>query len=330
MHTKAGSLTLLWALWIAGCDRQAAPLSVVPTVADRPAVAPSTRPAAVATAKPIAAVERVILISVDGLRPDLIYRAGALNIMDLMHGGAFSLWAQTADVVFTLPAHASMLTGVKPARHGVDFNEYRLDVYPAFPTILQAAHERGLSTALISGKDKFRLFCTPGSIDWQHVDERLDEEVADLAVKTLRDFRPDLMVVHFAGADYVGHFSQWGSPEQIAAIGQIDSGVGQIMAAVDELKIGDSTVILLTADHGGAGNTHWDDPRCKSIPWIVRGPGLRKNFDLDRLGGPVIHIQDTFATISLLLGLPTHPDLDGVAIREIVAPPQVDLLTPIR
>jgi predicted AlkP superfamily pyrophosphatase or phosphodiesterase len=288
----------------------------------RPATAPAT--------KPVPAVRRVILISVDGLRPDLIFRGGCIHIAALLDSGTFTLWARTCDVPFTLPSHASMLTGVKPSRHGIEENEYRLDHFPAVPTLFDAAREKGLSTAFVAGKGKLKVLCRPGSVTHDLAEDQPDDEVADRAVALLKTHRPELMVVHFRGVDYGGHFGEWGSPKQIAALRPIDDGVGKIVAAVDAADGGlaGETVILLTADHGGAGLSHWNDVRSTTIPWIVRGPGIRRGFDLDRLGGDVVRTEDTFATVAMFLGLSTYSDIDGKPITDVLDAPGGELLQP--
>src|SRR5690606_34556114 len=77
--------------------------------------------AATATAAPAPAEARtaltghVVVISVDGLRPDAIEKFGAKNIQRLIREGSYSLEATTILPSKTLPSHTSMLTGTEPA-----------------------------------------------------------------------------------------------------------------------------------------------------------------------------------------------------------------------
>src|SRR5690242_6521552 len=77
------------------------------------------------TTKPVPQVDHVVIISIDGLRPDVLLRARAPALHSLYESGAFSFWAQTIPVAITLPSHTSMLTGVGVERHGIDFNDER-------------------------------------------------------------------------------------------------------------------------------------------------------------------------------------------------------------
>ena len=70
-------------------------------------------------ARPLA-VRRVLIVSIDGLRPDALLRANAPAIRGLMQRGSFSMWARTTAVSVTLPSHVSMLTGVTPNHHHIE------------------------------------------------------------------------------------------------------------------------------------------------------------------------------------------------------------------
>jgi arylsulfatase A-like enzyme len=311
-------VSLIGALLIGGCDRSPTARQVTPPSPRTQPVGPATRPAAVPATKPVAAVTHVIIISVDGLRPDLIFRSAADTINALAESGTFTFWANSADLPLTLPSHSSMFTGVKPSRHGIEFNEGEPNIYPAYPTLFEIAHANGLTTALVTGKIKLQILARPGSLDWQSVQEQDCEAVANEAITILNQHKPNLLGIHFNDCDYAGHAWSWGSQNQLRAVKRIDGCVGRILTAIDEAKLTDSTVVILTADHGGSGVGHATDKPGSTIPWIVRGPGIRKGFDLDRMGFFTVHVEDTFATASMLLGLPIHPDIDGKPVRQIL------------
>jgi len=107
----------------------------------------------------------VILISIDGLRPDAITTAPATNLLDLIRRGAHCPEAETGIPSVTLPSHTSMLTGLRPARHGVTENEDTGGTIP-HPTIFSAASASRISTAMLFAKDKFHVLVTPGSVHW--------------------------------------------------------------------------------------------------------------------------------------------------------------------
>jgi predicted AlkP superfamily pyrophosphatase or phosphodiesterase len=272
-------------------------------------VAPKTTPT----------VSRVLIVSVDGLRPDMALLATAPNMRALCRSGSYTFWAKTLDWPVTLPSHTSMLTGVLPAKHGVWTNSdwgYIEIPKPQVPTIFERAKSAGLSTALVSGKPKFEALAQVGSLDWWYVPELRvsvkDSDVAERATEILRLHRPQVMFVHLPGVDAAGHRDGWGSAAQLQAVQTADKALGRILAEMRRQKLLDQTAILLTADHGGTGQSHWrNDDRNTHIPWILSGPGIKKNVDLSQYRDLTVHTCDTFATVCYLLKLPLADDLDG-------------------
>ena len=277
------------------------------------------------TTRPVPGISRVCIISIDGLRPDLALRGDTPTIHRLIKDGSFTFWARTTAESVTLPSHTSMLTGVVPIRHEVQWNKdlpLLHPVYPVFPTVFELAHAEGYTTAMVAGKSKFINLAKPGSLDWQFIpdeDKITDDQVEVEAMKLIRDHQPQVLFVHFPSVDNVGHASGWASTQQLAAIANADACVGKIIAAMEDLKIWDSTLLILTADHGGAGISHGpEDPRSRSIPWIAVGPGVRKGLDLTTYSGLTVDTEDTFCTACYVLGLhPTRLPLDGKPVMEI-------------
>ncbi len=93
-------------------------------------------------AAPAWASRHVVIVSVDGLRPDVALRAKMPVFRSLMDRGSFSMYAMTTDVAITLPSHTSMLTGVTPLKHGIHYNADPRPgdpPAPAWPTIFEVA-----------------------------------------------------------------------------------------------------------------------------------------------------------------------------------------------
>src|SRR5450759_1610649 len=64
-------------------------------------------------------IRRVIVVVLDGLRPDAIDAFELSHIRTLMEGGAWSREATTVAPSLTAAAMTSLMTGVSPARHGI-------------------------------------------------------------------------------------------------------------------------------------------------------------------------------------------------------------------
>src|SRR5688500_6788923 len=256
--------------------KEEAPAAEAPAEDAPPAARPSED-------RPVKAIERALIISIDGGRPDMLLRAETPNLRKLLKAGSFTFWAQTVPASVTLPSHTSMLTGVDPEKHGVNWNEDlpagspRVD--PKVPTIFEVAKAHGLKTAMVAGKTKFDTLAKVGVVDHAWIKSAGDEQVGDAAVQMIREQSPDVLFVHFPSCDGAGHGHGWGSPQQIQAAETVDRQLGKLLDVVDQGK----TLIIISADHGGAGRSHGaDDPRSRHIPWIAAGPGLRKEYDLTR------------------------------------------------
>lgn len=268
-------------------------------------------------------VDRVLIVSIDGARPDCLLRAATPNLRSLMDHGSFSMYARTTDFAVTNPSHVSMLTGVIPEAHGITTNtDPRPDEFIKVPTIFDIAKQHGLSTAMVSAKSKFSIFNKSNSIDYSWLSPEgsgPDEPVADNAARIVREHKPQVMFVHFATSDANGHGRGWGTPEHLAALSNIDTLLGKVLAAYDAAGIRDGTLIIISADHGGTGRSHGrDDPRSRYIPWIASGPGVRQNFDLTRLGtGFDVTTFDTFATACDALKLPIPDHSEGNPVLPI-------------
>jgi hypothetical protein len=274
--------------------------------------------------RPVPQINRVLIVSVDGLRPDLLIRAEAPNLRALCRRGSFTFWAKTTAASITVPSMVSMLTGVVPEAHAIMWNgdlPLAAPVYPTSPTIFELAKRAGYSTAIVAGKSKLAVLVKPKTVDWQWIAESAtteDQQVIESATRILASHRPELMFVHFPSVDNVGHAKGWGTDEQLVAVEEVDRCIGSLIELLAREGLDRETLLIITADHGGAGRTHGaEDARSRTIPWIVVGPGVRANLDLTRLGrGHDVEIFDTFATTCAVLGIPVKHSIDGVFVRE--------------
>lgn len=275
-----------------------------------------------AAAAPVQGVKHVLLISIDGLRPDLALRANMPTLRGMLRDGSFTFWARTTDVSVTLPSHTSMVTGVSPSKHGVTWNDEapRKNRYPLVPTVMELASRAGYVTAMVAGKSKFATLAKPGVLACSFVPAPdvgvvSNEVVVARTEECIAESAPDLLFVHLPDVDSAGHDRGWGSADQIAALEKTDTALARIFEALRRAGMQASTVVILSADHGGAGLSHGpNDVRSQAIPWIIAGPGIRQGYDLSGTEGLNVHTEDTAATILYLLGLPRAGYLQGRAV----------------
>ena len=65
---------------------------------------------------------KVILVSIDGMRPDGVMQCGSPFVEKMMKTGSYTLDAKTVLPSVTLPCHMSMFHSVPPTRHGIVTN----------------------------------------------------------------------------------------------------------------------------------------------------------------------------------------------------------------
>ena len=297
------------------------------TPSSTPPPAPETLvPTTIFTPTPAPPIARVLIVSFDGLRPDAIVEADMVNVMSLMQSGAYTLSAQTIMPSVTLPSHSSMLVGTCPAKHIVRWNEYVVENgYARGTDIFDLAQAAGFQTAMLVGKEKLRQVTEPASTDYfafvDETDKILDSySIDELAInQILQGF--NLMFVHFPNGDLAGHDDGWMSRKQLKTYAKDDKSFGKILEALKKYGLYDSTIIIITSDHGGHDTTHGTDlPEDMTIPWIISGPRVQPGQLTTQ-----VYTMDTAATTAYVLGLPIPPEWDGAPVFEAFGAPVTEL-----
>jgi N-sulfoglucosamine sulfohydrolase len=97
----------------------------------------------------------------------------------------------------------------------------------------------------------------------------------------------------------------------------LDQGVGAVLQALDEHRLGDDTLVLFTTDHGipfpGAKATLYD--RGLGVTLILRGPG---GFDGGRVVDALVSHLDLYPMLCDLAGLDHPPFLQGRSLLPVV------------
>jgi predicted AlkP superfamily pyrophosphatase or phosphodiesterase len=284
--------------------------TLIPTLTVSAAATETALPTQTPTPAPRA--RRVVILSIDGLRPDAIPLAPMPTLLDLMQNGAYSLTARTIHPSATLPAHASMLVGVCPSKHGVDWNDYLPKRgYAQGTDLFDIAHASGLSTYMYVTKRKLEQLTEPSSLNkFVFVNDRDTVLMERLIGEFPQDF--GVLFLHFGITDGMGHSYGWLSPQQLSVLFRADQALKQLLDELDARGLRSETLIIISADHGGHASTHGSNiPEDMTIPWVASGPGIVAK----QLTNP-IHTMDTAATAAFVLGLETPAEWDGVPVYE--------------
>ncbi|MGH7446856.1 MAG: alkaline phosphatase, partial [Longimicrobiales bacterium] len=137
------------------------------------------------------------------------------------------------------------------------------------------------------------------------------QSTVDHVENYLRSARPNLLFVHLAEPDFVGHLFGWMSGPYSWAVRTVDAQLAELIEAADGAFGAGNYTLLVTADHGGHGRDHdSDDPRDMRIPWIAWGEGVSAGTRLPA----GIRTIDSAATALWLLGLDSGEEIAGRAV----------------
>lgn len=280
--------------------------------------APSTHPV------PSASVSRhVIVVSIDGLRPDAIETYGAATLQRLMREGSYTLSARTIDPSKTLPSHTSMLTGQPPGVHGVLWNNVATADTDSIdlPNVFGLARAGGYTTAAFFSKAKFQPLQVAGTLDYTQAPGGLfgrwssDRTVSDVAAY-LETARPNVLFVHLSDPDAAGHRAGWMTPAYARAVRKADRAVSRLMTLAEQTFGAGNYSLIVTADHGGHDTNHGSaDERDVTIPWIAWGLGVKPG----HLAESTIQTMDTAATVLWLLSVDRPADWAGRPVTDAFA-----------
>jgi predicted AlkP superfamily pyrophosphatase or phosphodiesterase len=236
--------------------------------------------------------EHVILITIDGFRPDYYLDPSwkTTNITELLKNGVHANGVNSAFPSMTYPSHTSIITGVRPAKHGIYYNGmfepngstgkiYWEDSSIKVPTIWTAAKAKGLKTAALMwpvsagapanynisdvgsmGETNREQRATPSGIvaelkknlfnDSPRIDYGQDRNVASIAAYIIKKEKPNLMTIHFFGVDHYSHQDGREGQAVRLAVARADSSVAIVVDAIKAAGIWDKTVFIVTGDHG--------------------------------------------------------------------------------
>lgn len=306
----------------------------------------------------------VLAISVDGLNPDALTtlgRDGAPSFWRLIDEGSSTFNARSSyELTTTLPNHSGMMTGRPvsgPSGTSVTFNTDNGGTLAAVhgdyvPGIFDVAHDRGIPTAILAEKDKFKFLArswdvTNGAPDSTGPDDgRSKLDIVHIApsnklvhdvTRTLTSGDARLVFWHIAAPDVAGHAYGWLSSSYLAAVRDADRQLGFLLAALDaDSFLRERTTILLTADHGGSfGLRHHDQQDLVAnyrVPFIAWGRHVRPGGSLyamnpgrkdpgtsrpSYVGAQPIRNFDLADAVLSLLGLPEIPGARASALEQV-------------
>ena len=249
---------------------------------------------------------KVLLILVDGMRPDAI--EGLDTVQRLMKKASYTMSAETVKPSVTLPCHMSLFHSVDPARHGITVNLYTPQVRPV-RGLVDALAQNGKVCASFYGWEELRDISRPGSLDFSYYCSGrkigrplMNNKVTDAAIDYIKERDADFVFLYLGYTDFAGHSFGWMSDEYMEAIRNSWDNIDRIMATLL-----DEWTVFITADHGGHDRFHGTElPEDMTIPLIVKGRDFAEGQKLSGVG-----IKDIAPTVAKLLGVEPDGEWEG-------------------
>lgn len=243
-------------------------------------------------------MNKVILISVDGMRPDGFLTCKNPYIEQMMKKAYYTLDGKTVCPSVTLPCHMSLFHSVPPQRHGITTNLY-LPMARPINGLFEQLHAARKICAMYYGWGQLRDVATPATVTFaQCINARRsgidssDTALTDSALERIRESKPDFVFLYMVETDEKGgHDNGWMSD---AYLSRISIAVDNIRRVIEEC--GDEYTVIVTADHGGHDRCHGTEaPEDTTIPMFYFG----KQFEAGKCfsGGSILDIAPTIAKI---------------------------------
>ncbi len=215
----------------------------------------------------------VILVSLDGFRPDYLDRYEAPTLRRLASEGVQSKGMIPSFPTKTFPNHYTVVTGLYPENHGIVANtmydpEFEASFSMGNRAAVQDARWWGgepIWVTLEAQGQKAAPFFWPGSeapINGRHASywlpfdnsmspsARIDQVMTWLALPAAE--RPTFLSLYFSDVDSQGHGFGPGSEEAAQAVRDVDGYLATFVERLEAAGLYDQVNIIVVADHGMA------------------------------------------------------------------------------
>ncbi len=251
--------------------------------------------------------KKVILISIDGMRPDGLQTCGNTYLEELKKIASYTFNARTVVPSITLPCHLSMFHSVPPERHCTFSNDYVTPVHPV-TGLFELLRAAGKKCTMYYGWEPIRNIGRPGSLFSSeylnsYAFEHTDAILTDKALNFIKLAKPDFVFLYMVETDEKGgHDNGWMSDKYLD---YIKHAVDNVKRVIEETN-GEYSVIV-TADHGGHDRSHGSTlPEDMTIPMIFFGPEFEAGKELSG-----VSILDIAPTVAKIIGVEAPREWEG-------------------
>lgn len=226
--------------------------------------------------------KKVLIIGLDGCRPDVLESANTANIKQLMENGAYCLQAKTDPISSSGICWTGMLTGVWHEKHNVINNNYENPNIAEYPHFFRRVKEFNpeLRTASVVNWQPIHKIFQEGDADIAE-NYSPDEKVAERVSEILSSDQADVVFVQLDDVDHAGHTYDYSvdSQEYVRSVEKADSLTGIMVDALKKRPnyLNEDWLILVSTDHGGSNFGHGKDiPDHTTIFYVANGESVKK------------------------------------------------------
>lgn len=287
----------------------------------------------------------ILLVTLDTLRADHLPIYGYQKVrtpnLDTFGSKSFIFTNAISHVPLTLPAHASILTGLLPGTHGIrDNGGYFLD--PKITTLAEVLQKNGYETsAFVSAfvldsraqlDQGFKTYSDNFSrSEHEEINPRdifrhaEDTEVEFEKWMDRNHAKPFFGWIHFYDPhdpyEPPGIYkTEYSANPYDGEIAYTDEIFGRVIRKLEQMRLKDRTIVIVTGDHGEGLEEHQERTHAmfiydttQHVPLLIHIPGVVSKTIDDVVG----HV-DIVPTIYDLIGVKSGSKLDGSSLLSLI------------
>lgn len=252
-------------------------------------------------------MKKVILISIDAVRPDGLKKCGNDYVKQLEKECKYNYASSSVMPSYTFTCHYSMAHSISTDVHGIVTHvdppwEYKVK------GIFEKIAEAGGKTAMFYSWDAMNNIRSIDTVKYSFymdhsAEDLVDNALTDAALELIPKYKPDFVYLYLADTDIKGgHAHGWMSDEYLR---RLSIAIDNVKRVID--KFGDEYTVILMTDHGGHDLRHGTDmPEDMVIPLFLRGD----EFDPGETNEET-SLLDIAPTIAQIMGIEPEKDWQG-------------------
>ena len=223
-------------------------------------------------APPATTPNSVLMVSIDGFRPDYLGKGMTPNLDRIAAQGVRAEWMNPSFPTLTFPNHYTLVTGLRPDRHGIVHNTMSDKELGGFSLgnreavgnakwwlgepIWVAANNAGMPTASMFWPGSEAPIMGQHPTRWNVWDEKVTYETrVDTVVGWMKEpiaTRPRFATLYFDKVDKEAHGSGPFSDAAHDEVRKVDKSIGDLFAKLEANGSLSKTDVIIVSDHGMA------------------------------------------------------------------------------